>query len=52
MSTTIRDVAKKAGVSLSTASLVLNDRPNDNPETNGAPDSDGVYANSMPPARH
>jgi len=33
VSSTIRDVAQKAGVSLSTASLVLNDRPNVNPET-------------------
>src|SRR5262245_59028467 len=33
MASTIRDVAKKAGVAISTASLVINDRPNVNPET-------------------
>lgn len=33
MAPTIKDVAKKAGVALSTASLVLNDRPNVNPVT-------------------
>ena len=33
MASTIRDVAKKAGVAVSTASLVINDRPNVNPET-------------------
>ena len=33
MSATIRDVAKKARVAQSTASLVINDRPNVNPET-------------------
>jgi len=33
VSPTIKDVAKKAGVALSTVSLVLNDRPNVAPET-------------------
>ncbi len=33
MASTIRDVARKAGVAVSTASLVINDRPNVNPET-------------------
>jgi LacI family transcriptional regulator len=33
MAPTIRDVARKAGVAVSTASLVINDRPNVNPET-------------------
>ncbi|HHV63153.1 MAG TPA: LacI family transcriptional regulator [Firmicutes bacterium] len=33
MSTTIRDVARLAGVSVSTVSLVLNDKPNVAPET-------------------
>jgi len=33
MASTIKDVARKAGVAVSTASLVINDRPNVNPET-------------------